>query len=307
MSAPAYPKRPPFFAYRFCRLLAKVCLANEIGPEACWMLTIIAHTEDAKGYRGPVTYFNEQLFPIVGLGSVSSLLRVREKCVTAGWLTHIPGTKGKAAQYWVNIPKQFEGVADSATDEKPSEYKSDIPSAGDEQSGEKAERKRKATGKKAEGNRKESGELSSLSQDNLSQDTHPPPPPGADGAGAESVETPKPRNLLFDAIAEVTQKDPSVKKVGAEIGRVSASLAKAKPPYTPEDVFEFGRRYQELCPWAAGKGYPRPTPGIIESNIALVRAKPPPRQHTGPKSYGQQADDRFASLLQQTLTGDPPQ
>src|SRR5262245_36344797 len=74
-----YPKPSKFFAYRFMRLMARVCLANEIGPEACWLLTIIANTEDAKRYRDAVTYFNENLINVTGFGSVPSLARFRAK------------------------------------------------------------------------------------------------------------------------------------------------------------------------------------------------------------------------------------
>lgn len=117
-----YPKRPRFFAFRFVRLMAKVCLANEIGAEACWLLAVIASTEDAGGYRKAVTFWNEQLFPLAGLGSVSALKRVREKLVESGWLHYEPGAKGRAAKYWVMIPDHLEGIDDGPTDEQPGEY-----------------------------------------------------------------------------------------------------------------------------------------------------------------------------------------
>ena len=116
-SQPIYPKRPRFFAHRFCRILLKMCAANEIGPEACWLLTIIAHTEDAKGYRDAVSFFNGQLMPLVGFKSEDTLDRCRKRAIAAGWLTYIPGTKSVAGKYWVTIPERFEDLDDAPSDE----------------------------------------------------------------------------------------------------------------------------------------------------------------------------------------------
>lgn len=117
-----YPKRPRFFSHRFTRLMAKVCLANDIGPEACWMLTVIAHTEDAGGYRKAVTYFNHQLAPVAGVGSVDALDRIRKKAVASGWLHYEPGKKGVAGRYFVVIPDNANGIDDEPTDESYDEF-----------------------------------------------------------------------------------------------------------------------------------------------------------------------------------------
>lgn len=117
-----YPKRPSFFAYRFCRLMAKVCLANDVTPAVCWLLTTIAHTEDAKGYRGPVTFFNEQLMAVTGYNSADALDRARKKAVDAGWLHYQPGGKGTAGRYWVLVPEQFKSFDDAPSDESSSKY-----------------------------------------------------------------------------------------------------------------------------------------------------------------------------------------
>lgn len=114
-----YPKRPPFFAHRFCRLLTKAAAAQEIGPEACWLLTIIAHQEDAKRYRGPVTFWNEQVMPLCGFGGRSRLVAARVKAVEAGWLHYDGGGKGRPGVYWVLIPAGLEDLADTPCDETP--------------------------------------------------------------------------------------------------------------------------------------------------------------------------------------------
>ena len=37
--------------------------------------------------------------------SLAGMKRVRDKAVEAGWLHYEPGTKGRAARYWVTIPE----------------------------------------------------------------------------------------------------------------------------------------------------------------------------------------------------------
>ncbi len=79
------------------------------------------------------------------------------------------------------------------------------------------------------------------------------------------------RNPLFDAIAEVTGFDPAT--AGSVIGKVTATLKKSSPEYTPDEVREFGRRYWEFCPHAADSSKTRPTPTELEKFIGLVRAQ----------------------------------
>ena len=165
MTAPAYPKRPPFFAYRFCRLMAKACLANRIGPEGCWLLTIIAQTEDAAGYRQPVTFWNGQLTPLVGVGSESAFRRLREKCVNAGWLHYRAGRKGVAPAYWVVVPPESGGLPDGPSDERPEKYFASMPATGEQETGEQPAGMRREseqeTGEQPAGMRRESEQHSS--------------------------------------------------------------------------------------------------------------------------------------------------
>ncbi len=114
-----YPTRPRFFANKFLRRMAKTCLANQIGTDACWLLTCVVMTEDAKAYTGAVTFYNEQLLPLAGLHSPDTLDRVRRKAVDAGWLHYERGGKTLAGKYWVVVPAEFEGMDDGATDEGP--------------------------------------------------------------------------------------------------------------------------------------------------------------------------------------------
>lgn len=117
-----YPKRPSFFANRFVRLLGKACVANTLGPSTALMLTFIAHQEDAAGYRGPVTYWNGQLLPLIGLDSVDALERLRRKAIDAGWLHYDRGSRFTPASYWVTIPDKYAGWDDAPTCEMPGEY-----------------------------------------------------------------------------------------------------------------------------------------------------------------------------------------
>lgn len=114
---PEYPARPRFFAHRFVRLMTKACLATHCGSDVFCLLAVIAHQEDARGYRGPVRFFNGQLAPLVGCGSDDALARVRAKAVAAGWLVYQPGGKGRAGEYWVAIPDDLTDWDDGPTDE----------------------------------------------------------------------------------------------------------------------------------------------------------------------------------------------
>jgi hypothetical protein len=92
-------------------------------------------------------------------------------------------------------------------------------------------------------------------------------------AGASAPEAPRRRRKpdpLFDAIAEVTGSDPHT--AGSHIARVRKLLAGADPPYSADEVREFGRRFGSLCTWGAENGEVRlPTVGEVEKYIGRVR------------------------------------
>jgi hypothetical protein len=131
--------------------LAKVCAANIIGPDGCWMLTAIVMVEDSKRYCGPVNYWNGQLYPLLGLKDERALHRVRDRCVLTGWLHYEPGTKTKAARYWVMVPDEFCTIPDGPCDEDHTEL---FPHKN---AGECVGESRRESGKKAVGIRYESG------------------------------------------------------------------------------------------------------------------------------------------------------
>jgi hypothetical protein len=112
-----YPKREPYFAHRFVRMMAKDCTAQTIGPDACWLLTVIAMTEDAKRYRGPVTFYNEQLSPICGFPNPRSLRNARDKAVESGLLHYECGGRGIPGRYWCVMPEWANSTPDNPTDE----------------------------------------------------------------------------------------------------------------------------------------------------------------------------------------------
>jgi len=113
-----YPSdRPPYFANRFVRLLTKTAAAQELGPDACWLLTIIVHLEDTKRYTAPVTFYNEQLMPLLGIGGKTRLVSARSRAVESGWLVYLPGGKHKPGRYWVLVPERYADLPDTATDE----------------------------------------------------------------------------------------------------------------------------------------------------------------------------------------------
>lgn len=111
-----YPSRNSHFAHQVIRLMTRICAAQEIGTDAAWLVAVIAHTEDAKRYRAPVTFWNEQLQSVFG-GDWKKLDRARRRAVGGGWLHYEPGGKGKVGRYWVTIPPALEGFAATAVDE----------------------------------------------------------------------------------------------------------------------------------------------------------------------------------------------
>jgi hypothetical protein len=118
----AYPKRPPFFAHRFCRLLLKACVANEHGPDVAMLLVAIAHTEDAKGYRDAVTFWNHQIMAMIGVQSEKTLRRLRERAMRAGWLRFEAGRRGMPPRYWVVVPPAYSNFDDAPSDESSVDY-----------------------------------------------------------------------------------------------------------------------------------------------------------------------------------------
>jgi hypothetical protein len=106
---------------------------------------------------------------------------------------------------------------------------------------------------------------------------------------------PRPRDELFDALAEVTASDPAL--VGSQLGKLRADLGKADPPYTAEDVREFGRRFLDLCPWAAEDGRTTPTLGELRNHLGKLRAK----AGSGPDRRG----TRSARVEGRIYPGDP--
>ena len=117
--ADAYPQRSSHFAHRYTRLLTKTCAAQEIGHIAFTLCVVIAHQEDAKRYRGAVTFYNEQLMPLVGVSKWEALDKARQRATDAGWLHYTPGNKGKRlpGHYWVTIPADLADSADLPCDE----------------------------------------------------------------------------------------------------------------------------------------------------------------------------------------------
>lgn len=149
----AYPRSLPddrYFAHRFVRLLTKAAVANELGPEVCWLLAVVAMQEDSKRYTGAVTYWNEQLMPLCGFGSRKRLVVARQRAIESGWLIYEQGGKGRPGKYFVAIPERFASLPDGPCDESDavcrsdSERKTERKTKCRSESERKAERKRGA-------------------------------------------------------------------------------------------------------------------------------------------------------------------
>jgi hypothetical protein len=180
--ATAYPKRPPFFCMRFVRVLLRSCAAQTIGAEGGMLLMCIAQVEDSKRYSDAVTFWNDQLLPIIGLRNWAALDRARQRCVDEGWLHYEPGGKGKIGRYWVTIPERLEVLDDQPLGVNAG----DIPTGSlvetndlsVRETGNKREENGKQTGRK----RGTSGEHSSLSL------TYPIPSLERDAAATPTID-----------------------------------------------------------------------------------------------------------------------
>jgi hypothetical protein len=112
----AYPKRQSHWAHKLVRLMLHSCAAQEIGPDGFTLVVAIAHAEDAKRYSAPVTYWNEQLIPILGFNSWGQLDRARKKAIDGGWLNYEAGGKGKVGKYWTLCPDSLADAPDVSTE-----------------------------------------------------------------------------------------------------------------------------------------------------------------------------------------------
>jgi len=111
-----YPKREPFFAHKFVRLLTKSCAAQDIGLNAFSLLCVIVHQEDSARYCGPVRFWNEQLMSTLSL-SPRALREARDKAIQFGWLVYFRENDRATGRYFVTVPKQFSGLSDAPIEE----------------------------------------------------------------------------------------------------------------------------------------------------------------------------------------------
>lgn len=98
-----------------------------------------------------------------------------------------------------------------------------------------------------------------------SGDVSPETPPG-------ETPKPRPRDLLWDAIVDVTGVDSAT--AAPMIGKVKKALLEANPPFTPEEVRKFAAQMPLRFPWARGNL----TLSFLQQNIGTVRQPLPKEQ-----------------------------
>lgn len=109
--------RPSFFALRLLRLAIKAELAQQWGADVLALLCVIAVTEDARRYRGPVAFFNAELLRLLGFGKWERLNNARRAAVEAGWLLYENRGSRKAGLYRTTIPVDLATLSDILLDE----------------------------------------------------------------------------------------------------------------------------------------------------------------------------------------------
>lgn len=113
-----YPKgRPNFYAYKVIRLMTKTRAVDDIGALGFVMISIVATTEDAIGYRKAVTFWNNSFMQDCGIGSKKTFMKVRDLCVEFGWLKYESTGTRKPNRYFSTIPDDLMDYQDKSTDE----------------------------------------------------------------------------------------------------------------------------------------------------------------------------------------------
>ena len=295
--AARYPSRPSYFAHKFIRLMGKVCLANEIGADACWLLSNVAILEDAKGYCGAVTFFNGQLMPFVGVNSDEALVRIRRRAVDAGWLHYEHGAKGVAGRYWVTIPSCYDRVDDLPSDENPAEYRDLTPADTTAKTRMKAKGKPRESGVESQGKAKDnSGSffpvlILSCPEDLPEAETPPPAVAGQVDPVEQKPRTPRPpaavatdpHSLAVVGFCSAWQKRYGEKYPFA--GGKDGAAVKAMLAHVDHDVPKFlaivARYLADSDPFYAADG--RHGLAKLRMNFSrwLALAKPPPLQARG--------------------------
>ncbi len=102
-----------------------------------------------------------------------------------------------------------------------------------------------------------------------SQNTEPKPKAAAKEKASQKEKPPRPRNPIFDAIAEITGLDPATGTNGSNFGAIAARLA--EQGYTADDVHKFGKEFTIHCGYAKNDNR-RPYPNEIEKWIGKVRS-----------------------------------
>ena len=81
----------------------------------------------------------------------------------------------------------------------------------------------------------------------------------------DSAASPRRRDPVFDAIAEVCAADVTIDGIGRSVGMVAAALKKASPPYSADEILAWGREQA----WRSSP----PTVWQLKQGIGAVRKK----------------------------------
>ncbi len=254
---PSYPVRPAHFDRTYLRWLIDSRAVNKIGADGVLLLTVIVLQEDQYRYSGPVDFWSGQLMHATGIASEDTLGRVRKRCVDAEFLSYEPGSRSKPARYWVLEP---------CTNSAPTPREVPQPCGTSEPT---------------------TADLRPLVRTMCGTSLPDPSPKGisadAESAGAAAPKKdktrrappkekkPRPRNPLFDSLAEVTGAD--VKLDGSHLGKAASLFAQATPPVSPDEVHDFAQHWRQAFAWAAdAERQPTLSIGIIQNHMSEFRA-----------------------------------
>jgi hypothetical protein len=106
----------PFFAHRVIRAMTKSCASHDIGLDGFALVAVIAMQWDVIRYRRPVTYHHSVLSNLLNTPR-TTLQRIEQKCIAAGWLTKTNQGTRKPCAYTVSIPSTAVELPDTPTDD----------------------------------------------------------------------------------------------------------------------------------------------------------------------------------------------
>ncbi|ADG70090.1 hypothetical protein Plim_4283 (plasmid) [Planctopirus limnophila DSM 3776] len=104
---PPYPRRPPYFALKFLRLVDRF-FGPQYNPRIVQILMYVVLTEDRRRYASEPTFWLSQIRDRIGLKDDSHTAALIQQAVQSGWLYWHKPSNRELATAWVLVPLAYE-------------------------------------------------------------------------------------------------------------------------------------------------------------------------------------------------------